>query len=70
MHFKVPFVQISSGALVCYNRLYESRGYFIGERYYFPLLTGCCIVMAVVCLIVSEIIMNSQKKHYPGRCKG
>ena len=31
----------------------------------FSTLTGCCVVMAVVCLIVSEIIMNSHKKNYP-----
>ena len=31
----------------------------------FSTLTGCFVVLAVVCLIVSEIIMNSKKKHYP-----
>lgn len=31
----------------------------------FAILTDCSIVLAVVCLIASEIIMNSHKKHYP-----
>ena len=35
----------------------------------FSTLTGCCVVMAVVCLIVSEIIMNSHKKNYPEGAK-
>ena len=35
----------------------------------FSTLTGCFVVLAVVCLIVSEIIMNSQKKHYPEGAK-
>ena len=32
-------------------------------------LTGCCILMAVVSLIASEIRMNSLKKHYPEGAK-
>ena len=32
-------------------------------------LTGCCILMAVVSLIVSEVWMNSLKKHYPEGAK-
>ena len=35
----------------------------------FSTLTGCFVVLAVVCLIVSEIIMNSKKKHYPEGAK-
>ena len=32
-------------------------------------LTGCSIILAVACLIVSEVIMNSKKKHYPEGAK-
>jgi len=35
----------------------------------FGMLTGCSIVLAVASLIVSEIIMNSKKKHYPEGAK-
>ena len=35
----------------------------------FSTLTGCCVVLAVVCLIVSEIILNSHKKNYPEGAK-
>lgn len=39
------------------------------ESNIFGTLTGCSIVLAVACLIVSEVIMNSKKKHYPEGAK-
>jgi len=39
------------------------------ESNIFGTLTGCCIALAVACLIVSEVIMNSKKKHYPEGAK-
>ena len=35
------------------------------ENNYYYVLTVCSIVLAVACLIVSEVIMNNHKKHYP-----
>ena len=39
------------------------------ESNIFGTLTGCSIILAVACLIVSEVIMNSKKKHYPEGAK-
>ena len=39
------------------------------ESNLFGTLTGCSIILAVACLIVSEVIMNSKKKHYPEGAK-
>ena len=39
------------------------------ESNIFGTLTGCSIILAVTCLIVSEVIMNSKKKHYPEGAK-
>lgn len=39
------------------------------ESNMFGTLTGCSVVLAVASLIVSEIIMNSKKKHYPEGAK-
>ena len=35
------------------------------ENKYYYVLTVCSIVLAVGCLIISEVIMNNHKKHYP-----
>lgn len=39
------------------------------ESNIFGTLTGCSFILAVACLIVSEVIMNSKKKHYPEGAK-
>ena len=39
------------------------------ESNIFGTVTGCSIILAVACLIVSEVIMNSKKKHYPEGAK-